>query len=595
MLQPLILLVGFLSHAQSTTLYVATNGSDSNDGRSPSAPLQTLHRAASLAQPGDDVQVASGSYFLKTTLVISTPNTTWHTTHMGGAHVSGGAIVPASAWKPVSNSTVLYADVSTLSLTSATRHLFVNGRRVPRATLPGDQLDALFRNATITAEGYTLSGAAPQPSPLRPGVEFVYPQSTSSWTAPRCAVVAATATAITMAQPCWNNLVHKACDQNVKGPPQIVEGVGRSFLEGRPNQWSLSADARTIYYSPPSGFDRGSIDAVVPMLEVLVDVRPGSHGTAFSGFTFQHATWLRPGLADGYVEQQTGMCAIGNDPGNHDCNDIFFWSVKSPGNVRVSNATGVSFVNCAFVGLGGTALDFTYSPHALVDSCAFLDVSGSAVQIGQFQYPHSAHLDTGAVVTNTVIRGAGVEYAGSAGINVGYTQNCTLSQNDVSNLPYVPITVGWGWAREPNTNAGNNTIRGNRCYDYKLELNDGGGIYMLGPQNGSLIERNWVHNQGTASSGALYPDEGSAYSVWRENVVAGIGKSEWLHLWTSSIHDVIVENNFADTNVSLNHGTRCPMINNTIFPPGHPPAEAIRIMNESGVDETNPWQSVTFQ
>lgn len=37
---------------------------------------------------------------------------------------------------------------------------------------------------------------------------------------------------------------------------------------------------------------------------------------------------------------------------------------------------------------------------------------------------------------------------------------------------------------------------------------------MLGPQNNSVIHDNWVFDQGTASSGALYPDEGSAYSTW---------------------------------------------------------------------------------
>ena len=103
------------------------------------------------------------------------------------------------------------------------------------------------------------------------------------------------------------------------------------------------------------------------------------------------------------------------------------------------------------------------------------------------------------------------------------------------------------------------------------------------PQNGSLISRNWVYDQYTASSGALYPDEGSAYSRWDSNVVSGIRGSKWLHLWTGSIHNVTVSNNFADTSYYLNHGTNCPMINNTVFPPGAPPPAAKAIMDESGV------------
>ena len=52
-----------------------------------------------------------------------------------------------------------------------------------------------------------------------------------------------------------------------------------------------------------------------------------------------------------------------------------------------------------------------------------------------------------------------------------------------------------GWSRHECwscTNAGWNTIAFNRAHDYKQMLNDGGGIYMLSPQNGSEIHDNWV-------------------------------------------------------------------------------------------------------
>ena len=39
--------------------------------------------------------------------------------------------------------------------------------------------------------------------------------------------------------------------------------------------------------------------------------------------------------------------------------------------------------------------------------------------------------------------------------------------------------------------------------------------------------------------------------MWRHNVVERIGTSKWLHLWTSSIHDIAIESNFADTPVLL--------------------------------------------
>ena len=61
---------------------------------------------------------------------------------------------------------------------------------------------------------------------------------------------------------------------------------------------------------------------------------------------------------------------------------------------------------------------------------------------------------------------------------------------------------------------------------------------------------------------------------------------------TSSIHDVVVRDNWADTSTYLNHGTNCPMINNSVFPPGQPTPEAKQIMDFAGVPPTHRWAHV---
>lgn len=53
------------------TLYVATNGSDSNSGRSAGSPLRTLAKAASVVQPGDVVYIRGGVYPVKLSLTKS--------------------------------------------------------------------------------------------------------------------------------------------------------------------------------------------------------------------------------------------------------------------------------------------------------------------------------------------------------------------------------------------------------------------------------------------------------------------------------------------------------------------------------------------
>lgn len=51
-----------LSPQYTPTMYVATHGSDSHDGRSPDRPLRSLQRAADLMQPGDVIWVRGGVY-----------------------------------------------------------------------------------------------------------------------------------------------------------------------------------------------------------------------------------------------------------------------------------------------------------------------------------------------------------------------------------------------------------------------------------------------------------------------------------------------------------------------------------------------------
>ena len=127
-------------------------------------------------------------------------------------------------------------------------------------------------------------------------------------------------------------------------------------------------------------------------------------------------------------------------------------------------------------------LDFSWTQECVVDGCYFHDISGAGVQIGSFNDPLGAVLDTNNTVSNTIVNKAGAEFHGAAGINVGYTQGTVLTHNDVSNLTYGAISMGWGWSRHACascTNAGWNTIAYNRAHNYKLVLNDGGGIYMV--------------------------------------------------------------------------------------------------------------------
>jgi hypothetical protein len=91
-------------------------------------------------------------------------------------------------------------------------------------------------------------------------------------------------------------------------------------------------------------------------------------------------------------------------------------------------------------------------------------------------------------------------------------------------LPYTAISVGWGWG-EPDAGGGNyvvpvvydtptplgdNRIEGNHIHNVMLRRNDGGGVYTLSNQPGTVIRGNLIHDNVNAPGG-IYLDEGSGF------------------------------------------------------------------------------------
>jgi hypothetical protein len=60
----------------------------------------------------------------------------------------------------------------------------------------------------------------------------------------------------------------------------------------------------------------------------------------------------------------------------------------------------------------------------------------------------------------------------------GYLNGITLAHNEICNLSYTAISLGWGWSRHPVTYAGNNQVLNNLIYNHMQFLVDGGGIYV---------------------------------------------------------------------------------------------------------------------
>ena len=328
---------------------------------------------------------------------------------------------------------------------------------------------------------------------------------------------------------------------NYHAPFFLADAI--QFLDS-PGEWFEDLSAGKIYYWPCEGEDMARVKVFAPVLETLVKIegspdKPVSN-IQFKGITFAHTTWLRPS-EQGHVPLQAGMFLLNAKklspkgmPYNRGLDNLA-WIGRPPAGVSIENANHISFENCTFEHLASAGLDFQSGTHNdLVEGCTFRDIGGNGIQLGKFSDTHvethvpynpsdEREICSHEKISNNVITDCGNEDWGCVGIGVGYARNVSIEHNEVFNLPYTGISVGWGWTKMTNV-LSDNFVFENRIHHVGQRLGDLGGIYTLSAQPGTVIAENSISDI-TPSPFVpdpqhwfyLYLDEGSSFITVRDN------------------------------------------------------------------------------
>ncbi|MCD8291990.1 MAG: right-handed parallel beta-helix repeat-containing protein [Prevotella sp.] len=311
-------------------------------------------------------------------------------------------------------------------------------------------------------------------------------------------------------------------------------------------EWFLDAKASKVYYIPRDGEDMTTADVEVPALETLMRVEGTPDNPVkdivFEGVTFSFSTWLRPSIS-GHAPLQAGMYMteayklrpqIDRPNGDHKL-DNQGWVGRPASAVVLDCAENVSFYNCTFEHIASTGLDYhNFIKGGSIDRCSFCDIGGNGIVAGSFG-PEAleAHLPydpmdrriicTGLSITNNLITDVTNEDWGCVGIAAGFVRDIRICNNEISEVSYTGISMGWGWNQQVCSMA-NNLIQNNLIYHYAKHMYDTAGIYTLGSQPHSLIEGNVVrdiYSPGYAHDPNhwfyLYTDEGSSYITVKNN------------------------------------------------------------------------------
>lgn len=334
-------------------------------------------------------------------------------------------------------------------------------------------------------------------------------------------------------------------------PPPVISDKGNSpfILQGAielldtPGEWYHDRSLGKLYYLPRLGENMSTAEVIVPALETLVQVegtleRP-VHDVQFRGLTFAHSTWLRPSQV-GDVPLQSGMFILDayklQQPGTPDKASLEnqAWVGRPSAAVTLQYVQHTVFEDCTFQHLGASGLDYLQAcNNDRVEGCHFKDIAGNGLVIGKFSDPGvEAHLpydptDQRVLAQNMLIRNNLVEdvanqYWGCCGIIAGYVRGVTIEHNELRNLSYTGISVGWGWTRTVNCMR-NNTIRRNLVHDFGRHNYSCGGIYTLSAQPGTSITENCIYDVAKidyahdTTDYRIYLDEASSYLVVKNN------------------------------------------------------------------------------
>ena len=557
--------------AAESGFYVATNGNDSWSGKlsAPNAegtdgPFATLDRARRAvgelkkagALAGRDepvnVQVRGGTYYLSVPLVFSAADSGTPAAPIvycafpgekpvvsGGRRIAGWQADADGRWK------------AGAARVDNTRQLYVNGVRARRAR--GGQLPGAKhyggKSPLAALAGYTTTDGSMAKWRNQSDIEFGYFVPVWSHKILKVDHIRPDGKGgaiVNMLQP-WFWLGSTSGYIGSLGsyggpPPHYMENAFELLDE--PGEWYLDRTAKVLYYIPEPGEDMGSAEVIAPVLEKLLEVKgtiaQPAHDIRFEGITFCHATWLRPSIRghsdcqanfimrlDNLVTERSTVASIHGG-----------W-LKSPANIVVDAAKAIRFEGCTFTKLGGAGIDLQHGARDnVISGCEFDDISGTAIQVGdvrtQDHHPDDKRLIVkNNHVVNNYIHDAGAEYLGSVGIFAGYTEGTVIAHNEISHLPYSGMSVGWGWGNpdvggdgttipwtvyDTPTTCKNNRIEYNHIHHVLQKRADGGGIYTLGDQPGTVIRGNHIHDNG-GGPGGIYLDQGSGYIEITGNVV----------------------------------------------------------------------------
>lgn len=296
----------------------------------------------------------------------------------------------------------------------------------------------------------------------------------------------------------------------LKGNRFIVENVREALDE--PGAWYLDRPTGMLTYLPRPGETPATTEIVAPRAPQLLVLQGDPAGNLwvehiiFRGIRFAHTNWTTPAQGHSFSQAEADV----------------------PAAISAIGARYCALEKCDITLVGGYGIELGAGCRFnRVEECELTDLGGGGIKIGHSVAGGGARPKTDSeyagenIVRDCLIEGGGRLHPAGIGIWIGHSPRNLIEHNEIADLYYTGISLGWSWGYAPSRAEGN-LIAFNRIRQIgQGVLSDMGGIYTLGNGLGNILRHNFISNVESSGYGGwgIYFDEGSTGFLAEDNVV----------------------------------------------------------------------------